>query len=220
MGGRGAKIIMGTNSGGNSINSNKDDREFVARVNRLYKGNKQSVSNMISNFRHEVINDSIEHMIAVDRDGFAHVMRRGNSGAVAVRDEDVVGKLVVHNHPDYLNGKSGGIFSRTDLIATANNKSLGIVASERKGDWIFEKTKNFKQAEFLKQLQKSPVTNSIVIVAGETGDEAYKRTQKQSMNWLRANQKRYGYKFSFKEDKTLGAGAVPFGDLVDRRNRK
>jgi hypothetical protein len=39
------------------------------------------------------------------------------------------------------------------------------------------------------------------------------------MNWLRANQKRYGYKFTFKEDKTLGAGAVPLSDLLARRKK-
>ena len=39
------------------------------------------------------------------------------------------------------------------------------------------------------------------------------------MNWLRANQKRFGYKFTFKEDKSLGAGAVPLSVLVNRRKK-
>lgn len=221
MGGRGAKIVIGTNAGGGgSKNGSADDRELAARVNRLYKGNKQSIDNMRMNFRNEVINDNIEHMIAVDSDGFAHVMRRGDSGSVGIRNEEVAGKFVFHNHPDRANGDSGGTFSRADLAVTAENDSLGIGASERKGDWIFAKTKNFKPKEFVKGLQKSPVTNTVIVVGNETSKQAYERTQRQTMNWLRANQKRYGYKFTFKEDKTLGAGAVPQSELINRRNKK
>ena len=71
----------------------------------------------------------------------------------------------------------------------------------------------------MKQLQKSPVTNTVIVVGNETSAQAYERTQRQTMNWLRANQKRFGYKFTFKEDKSLGAGAVPLSVLVNRRKK-
>ena len=61
----------------------------------------------------------------------------------------------------------------------------GIVASGREGDYIFVKTHKFNATGFTKAVKNATLR-------GKDYTDAADR-------WLKANQKKYGYKYSFKK---------------------
>lgn len=85
--------------------------------------------------------------------------------------------IILHNHPN------GGAFSDADLISTAmDRQSSAIVASGKKYDYIFKKGTHFKSNSFVKAVKTATMS-------GKDYDTAVN-------NWLKKNQKKYGYKYS------------------------
>ena len=155
----------------------------------MANGNKMSYGTILDNFRDKYVNDNKEHLIAIDKDGFAPVLIHGDSNSVGYRHEVVVGMHIIHNHPN------NGSFSRADLRFKDGASETGVTASGRTQDYVFEKTDKFDNTAFQRALTKSPVTDSYSRKPGETPEQALQRVDKATNNWLRANQKRYGYKF-------------------------
>ena len=78
---------------------------------------------------------------------------------------------------------NGGAFSDADLISTAmDRQSSAIVASGKKYDYIFKKGTHFKSNSFVKAVKTATMS-------GKDYDTAVN-------NWLKKNQKKYGYKYS------------------------
>lgn len=184
-------------------------RDFVSRINQLQDGHKMSQEYMIQHFRETFGADSKENMIAIDEDGFAHTLIHGERHSVGYTKHDVNGRLVVHNHPN------DGAFSRADLRNLKEDGITGIVATGKTTTYEFRLGKNFKYEEFDKALTKSPVTDRYSKIGNETNKQALERVDKQTTNWLRANQKRYGYTFKY----TKG-DAVTFTSNVKNRRTK
>lgn len=88
--------------------------------------------------------------------------------------------MILHNHP------SGGAFSDSDLISASLGNEKGIVASGKNGDYIFQKNGgHFKATDFVKAVKSAKLK-------GTSYDDAVDK-------WLKANQKKYGYRYEFKK---------------------
>ena len=85
--------------------------------------------------------------------------------------------MIVHNHP------SGGAFSDSDLISMSmQTRTSGIIASGKKYDYKIEKGSHFKASAFTKAVKNAKMK-------GKDYDDAADK-------WLKANQKKYGYKYT------------------------
>ena len=87
--------------------------------------------------------------------------------------------ILVHNHP------SGGAFSDSDLLSTAQDRSSGIVATGKNGSYIFRKGKNFNASGFARAVKNATMM-------GTGYDDAADK-------WLKANQSKYGYSYEFQK---------------------
>lgn len=168
--------------------------DFAARMNVQMKNGKMSQDIVLQNFRKTFTLDSskgqTEHLIAVDNDGFTYALNHGGSSAVGYKQNEVNGKLVIHNHPN------DTIFSRQDLRNVSGTQ--GIVASGKSGDHIFKLTKNFDNDGFQKALTRSPLSNSTSAKAGETSTEqVMARYNAESSKWLKRNAKKYGFTYTY-----------------------
>lgn len=180
-GGRGSGAGMssfsfGHASGGGSGAGNSD---LPARMNVRMSGARRSPDDALRAFRAAHANDSYESAVTVDEHGF--VTRYTHGGATSVAISGSKGEMIYHNHP------SGGNFSDTDLINTAMGVERGIVASGKFGDYKFVKTPKFKASAFVKAVKTAKMT-------GKDYSDAANR-------WLKANQKKYGYSYSFTKAK-------------------
>lgn len=100
-------------------------------------------------FNEKYKNSDKEYGISVDEDGFVHKHIQGSNTSVPIYSS---GKnhMVVHNHP------SGGAFSDSDLLSTAqDSKASGIIATGSKAIHKFVKKKNFNAAGFAKAIKKA-----------------------------------------------------------------
>ena len=158
--------------------SGNDKSDHPARLN-VKLGNARSPEDMLKAFRDAHVNDSYESGVAVDEYGY--VTRYVHGGATSVGIYGGKGEMVYHNHP----GEKGGNFSDSDLLSTAMSAERGIVASGREGDYIFVKTHKFNATGFTKAVKNATLR-------GKDYTDAADR-------WLKANQKKYGYKYSFKK---------------------
>ena len=159
--------------------------DFPARMNLRVESQEKT----LEFFREKHANDSKESAVLVDERGFTHRYVHGESSSV----EHLSGMgIVYHNHPAH----GWPVFSREDLINTATDRNRGIVASsglkgrdastaKYAGDYKFEKTAKFDSKGFVKAL------NSARISGKDLNDGSTK--------WLKANQKKYGYTFTFKK---------------------
>lgn len=196
FGGRGASYTPGTDesSGQESVSI---DRDFAARMNVLMKRGKMSQDIVLDNFRKMFTEDSSrgrkEHLIAVDENGFTYALNHGQRDSVGYDRSEVVGKFVIHNHPN------GSVFSRQDLRGLREDKITGIVASGKSGDYVFRIGKKFDYTGFDKALSKSPVTNTVISKKGESSAESFARTNHESHSWLKRNAKKYGYTYEFRK---------------------
>lgn len=212
FGGRGAsKDKWETGKDGDRRNGGAEStNDFVSRVNRLADGRKMSFDIMLNNFRESfTTNDekgkdgrvlsSYEHLIGIDEEGFAHVLKHGGSDSVGYGHGELAGLMVIHNHPNDTS------FSRADLRGLEEDKIKGIVASGKSGDYIFKIGKNFKYKEFDKALSRSPITDEVTPRKGETGEQALARVSRYTNQWLGQNAKKYGYTFEHRKAKKLKA---------------
>ena len=111
----------------------------------------------------------------VDEQGYVHQFKEGNKSSVSISSRSR-NTMILHNHP------SGGAFSDSDLISTSMDRnSKGIVASGKKYDYVFTKGTHFKANEFIKAVKNAEMK-------GKDYDSAVD-------NWLKKNQKKYGYKY-------------------------
>ena len=125
-----------------------------------------------------------EYMVQVDENGFVYAYNKGGRGSVSpygqTRDGVQKNSMLIHNHP-----KDGwDIFSDADLTTTAGiQNALGIVATSYGGmTFTVRKGTHFKATKFA-----NAVTNAKL--RGLDYNHAVD-------NWLTANQKRYGYKYT------------------------
>lgn len=175
-GGSGMKSFsFGHAAGGGGGGGNGHD--LPARMNVRMSGAKRSPEDALRAFREAHVADKYESAITVDEHGF--VTRYEHGGATSVSIAGRKGEMIYHNHP----GQVGGNFSDSDLISTSMGAERGIVASGREGDYKFVKTSKFKASEFVKAVKTAKMT-------GKDYTDAANR-------WLKANQKKYGYTYSF-----------------------
>lgn len=144
------------------------------------KGN--SLTAVLGRFKDKYGKADHEYGAAVDEQGFVHVLRNGNRHNVTYQPNTFDNMTLVHNHP------SGGNFSDGDLRTVATTKAKGIIAmsSNAKNSgktYHFQKNNNFKAKDFVKAVNKARWSENL----------GYDRGASQ---WLRANQRKYGYKFS------------------------
>lgn len=181
-GGRGSGAGMSTFSFGHASRGGggNDTSDYPARMN-VRLGAKRTPEDMLRAFREAHVNDDHESGVAVDEHGF--VTRYVHGGATSVGISGGRGEMIYHNHP----GKIGGNFSDSDLISTSMGAERGIVASGREGDYKFVKTHKFKASEFVKAVKTAKMSGK------DYNDAAHR--------WLKANQKKYGYNYSFTKAK-------------------
>lgn len=141
-------------------------------------------------FKNEHGNAEREYMVQIDPMGFVHAYNKGSSGSVSPYNSDSSkkergasvrkGAMLVHNHP------VGGwdIFSDADLTVTAGiPNAKGIVATSYRGmTFTVTKGTHFKAEKFA----------NAVVNAKLRGTDYNHAVD----NWLTANQKRYGYKYT------------------------
>lgn len=156
----------------------KSEKLLNAELN-LNTANGNSYADVLKRFKAKYGTADREYGIAIDDNGYVYNHMKGGKHAVSVEADK--GQTVIHNHP------SGSNFSDADLLNTAMTQRKGIVAvSSAKGVssvYKFEKNQNFKAKEFIKALKKADWDDSL----------GYNKGADQ---WLKKNQKKYGYKYS------------------------
>ncbi len=145
-----------------------------------------------------------EYAITIDKNGYATSYTMGGAGSVTPDSRRTPGARIIHNHP-----KGGWAnFSGEDLEHVASSKATGIVAVSRKvkvpsnvtsaatkrayqnrraGQYTFHKGSHFKAEAFRKAIHKLKVSST--------------NYDRDLDKWLKANQKKYGYQYSYKPTK-------------------
>ena len=158
---------------------------------------------MIKGFAQTHAGSKIEYGAVIDSRGYATGYYEGSSGSVSFPDRATENRHVIHNHP------RGGWanFSGQDLVMMARSKSTGITAvsqnskarsnaseaykraykNRRAGTYKITKTHRFKPKEFEEAVRRVQVH-----------DESY---DLDLHKWLKANQRTYGYKYSYSKAK-------------------
>lgn len=191
-GGRGSSLGMGFSgkwpSSGNDNAKDKTTSDFPARMN-IMVSSKRTYEDMVRAFITAHGGDREEHGIVVDAQGFASTYRHGNKGSISGLTGDGR-EIAIHNHP-----RDGWpAFSKADVINTAMGTRRGIVAVSTKegrsedtakyaGTYSFMKGGHFKASAFIKAVNNAKLS-------GKDYNDAVSR-------WLEANQKKYGYTYSF-----------------------
>ena len=116
-----------------------------------------------------------EHGVVVDEQGFATKYRHGNAGSISGLTGN--GKeIAIHNHP-----RDGWpTFSKEDVINTALGTRRGIVA-------VSTKTGRGNASGFVKAVNSAQLS-------GKDYNDAVSK-------WLKANQQKFGYKYSYQKAK-------------------
>lgn len=150
---------------------------FPAYANVRIKS--KTLEGAMEEFHNRFENEDHEWAYEVDEQGYVHQYKEGNRSSVAISGRNK-NNMILHNHP------SGGAFSDSDLISASLGNERGIVASGKNGDYIFQKNGgHFKATEFVKAVKTAKMQ-------GKDYDDAVNK-------WLKANQKKYGYKYEFKK---------------------
>lgn len=188
-GGRGAGSISGSQTytfghaaGGSGHPITSAPNPLVAEANTKIKTKTQG--NALKWFSNTYKNSDTEFAVEVDDNGFVHQHVRGDKTSVAIasssrRRKGVRNTMIFHNHP------SGGHFSDNDLLSTSiDRNSRGIVAAGNKFNYIFKKQQGnkFKASQFAKAVKSAKMK-------GKSYDDAVH-------NWLKNNQKKYGYTYT------------------------
>jgi len=167
-------------------------KDLPARMNVRLSGASRSYDDMLREFTKAHGGAGMEHGITVDTQGFTTQYIHGTTGAVAISGR--TGEIVIHNHP------AGGwpTFSKEDVIATAMEGSRGIVAvstpagrsadtAKYAGTYTFVKGQRFNASGFVKGVNSAKLS-------GKDYNDAVDK-------WLRANQKKYGYTYTYEKAK-------------------
>ena len=175
---RGKKVLSG--NGGANGNS------FPAYLNTLVNARRRSVEDIVKAFGRMNTPSLKEFSAALDELGFAHKYNKGGANSTAHLVLDNGGGFSLHNHPTF-NKKGESVawntFSGQDLKNSARDNARGTIVTSN-GDKkvrMFIKSKKFDKDGFVKGLSKARAT---------TGNY-----DTDMDNWLRANQKKYGFKF-------------------------
>ena len=175
-------------SSGNGSEKDKTVADLPARMNTKI-GINRTYDDMLKSFADTHRDSDEEHGVVIDAYGFATKYRHGNTGSISGLSGNGT-EIAVHNHP------AGGypVFSKEDLINTALGTRKGIVAvsgtkgrsadtAKYAGTYTFVKGTHFNASAFIKAV------NNDTIRGKDYNDAVHK--------WLKANQKKYGYKYSY-----------------------
>ena len=190
-GGRGGGSGMGFSGGWPSAGgSGKDETTYdhPARMN-VKVGVQRTYEDMLKAFTDTHAAASEEHGVVVDQYGFATKYRHGNAGSISGLTGNGT-EIAIHNHP------AGGwpTFSKEDVVNTAMGTRRGIVAvsstqgrseetAKYAGTYSFVKGTHFNASGFIKGVNSAKLN-------GKDYNDAVNK-------WLKANQKKYGYKYSY-----------------------
>lgn len=175
VGGEGNKTFKFNHARDNGKDKTKD--LFPAYANVRIKS--KTLEGAMQEFHERFKNANKEWAYEVDPQGYVHQYKEGNKSSVSISGKNK-DNMILHNHP------SGGAFSDSDLISASLGNEKGIVASGRNGDYIFQKNGgHFKAADFVKAVKRAKLV-------GKSYDDAVDK-------WLKANQKKYGYRYEFKK---------------------
>ena len=125
-----------------------------------------------------------EWAYAVDEQGYVHGVNEGGSTSVTMPfpKRGTKGLMMIHNHPG-TKANPGGAFSDKDLINASMTKYKGIIATDQTGEYIFQKGTHFKATDFVSAVKRAKLK-------GKDYNDAARK-------WLKANAKKYGYKFEY-----------------------
>ena len=201
MGGRGSEIMRAKGGKRGLKFSNglgkPSEHLFPAYMNRTH--GTGSLETMTRNFSDKHSGSDIEYAVAVDERGYTRGYYKGNKGSVSMDPSELIGMHLVHNHPS----EGWGNFSGADLESTALDKSTGITAvsrnvktpsgssklmakvyhNRRAGTYQFRKTQHFNRHAFISAIHNLQVRDT--------------NYDKDLDKWLRGNQKKYGYRYSY-----------------------
>ena len=191
-GGRGSGSGMDSYTGkwpssGHGGGGGNDTPDLPARMN-VKTGVNRTYDDMLKAFSDTHADADIEHGVTIDGYGYTTRYVHGGAGSVGIWGNK--GEMVVHNHP------AGGWpnFSKEDMLSVAMSGERGIVAVSGKkgrspetakyaGTYTFEKGTHFNATAFTKAI------NNATLKGKDYNDAVSK--------WLKANQKKYGYKYSY-----------------------
>lgn len=192
-GGRGSSSGMGFSGGwpsslGNGNGKDETKYDHPARMN-VKVGVQRTYEDMLKAFRDTHAAAGEEHGVVVDQYGFATKYRHGNAGSISGLTGNGT-EIAIHNHP------AGGwpTFSKEDVVNTAMGTRRGIVAvsstqgrsedtAKYAGTYSFVKGTHFNASGFIKGVNSAKLS-------GKDYNDAVNK-------WLKANQKKYGYKYSY-----------------------
>lgn len=195
-GGRGSSSGMGfsgswpSSGGGNGKDETTGD--LPARMNVKAPINR-SYEDMLKAFTAQHGDALEEHGVVVDQYGFATKYRHGNAGSISGLTGNG-NEIAIHNHP-----RDGWPnFSKEDVVNTAMGTRRGIVAVSTRtgrgedtakyaGTYSFVKGTHFDASGFVKGVSNAKLS-------GRDYNDAVSR-------WLKANQKKYGYTYSYTRSK-------------------
>lgn len=173
--------------GGNGKDNTTPD--LPARMN-VKMGVNRTYADALKAFIQTHADADMEHGATFDAQGFTTRYVHGNQGSVAISGSK--GEMVVHNHP--FDGWPN--FSKEDLLSAALGRESGIVAvsstkgrrpetAKYAGTYSFVKGTHFDSSGFVKAVRNASIK-------GKDYNDAVSR-------WLKANQKKYGYTFTYKK---------------------
>lgn len=191
-GGRGSGSGLGFSgkwpSAGGGNSPDKSSSDLPARMNTKI-GVNRTYNDMLKAFIDAHGSAAEEHGVVVDAYGFATKYRHGNAGSISGLTGNGT-EIAIHNHP-----KDGWpTFSKEDIINTAMGTRRGIVAvstttgrsadtAKYAGTYTFEKGTHFNASGLVKAINNANLS-------GKDYNDAVNK-------WLKANQKKYGYKYSY-----------------------
>lgn len=187
--GQGVLVFAGTRArGGKRIINASDTRgnDLPARMNVLTSAKSRSVDSIAKAFGRKTLNALREYSGAIDEQGFVHKFSKGSE--TSTPHLSIKNGYSIHNHPTFdKNGKSvaWNAYSKQDLVNIARDtlaKGTIVVANGNRMMYKFEKTKSFNAKKFIREIGQGRAK-------GKDYDE-------QVHNWLKENQKKYGYKYT------------------------
>lgn len=166
----------------------KDETDLPARMNVKVASDKRDYQDMLNAFIEQHADSNKEHGITIDTHGFATQYVHGQQGSVGIWGKK--GEMVIHNHPH----DGWPTFSKNDIISVTQSRERGIVAVSSKkgrdaatanyaGTYTFEKGQHFNASGLMKALSRAKIS-------GKDYNDAVSA-------WLKKNQKKYGYKYSY-----------------------
>ncbi|MBQ7670566.1 MAG: hypothetical protein IJS45_07595 [Clostridia bacterium] len=174
------------------LGKDETTEDFPARMN-VKIGVIRNYDDMVRAFAQQHAAAEIEHGVVVNEFGFATKYLHGNAGSIS----GLTGngrEIAVHNHP------AGGwpTFSKEDVVNTALGTRRGIVAvsstagrdastAKYAGTYSFVKGSHFNASGFVKGVNSARLS-------GKDYNDAVNK-------WLKANQKKYGYTYSYTKAK-------------------